>query len=141
MNIDTAPSGCLQYYRASSGIIRSFNYGSSPNSIPNAIGVEGSRQIANLKYGICVAASVGSCSITYSALPSDPYSFTVSGDVGGVDATMLGTTTLQQQTCTTDYIIIPNPSQTATPLSSGSDRFCGLGLTATTSYFFILCFD
>lgn len=123
----------MQYYRNPSGIIQSFNYASSPNSIQNSIGVEGTRQIANLNYGICIAANAGSCSITYSPVSSDPYSFTMSGDVGGIDATMLGSATLQEQICTTDYVIIPYPSQTGTPLSSGSDRFCGLGLNATTS--------
>lgn len=95
--------------------------------------MEGSRQIANMNYGICIAAAAASCSITYSPLSSDPYSFTMSGDVGGVDPTMLGSATLQLQTCTTDYVIIPVPSQTGTPLSSGIDRFCGLGLSPTTS--------
>lgn len=99
----------------------------------NGVGVEGSRQIANLNYGICIAAEPGSCSITYAPLSSDPYSFTVTGDTGGVDASLLGTATLQQQMCTTDYIIINNPSQNGTLLATGSDRFCGLGLTATTS--------
>ncbi|XP_031632739.1 uncharacterized protein LOC116346692 [Contarinia nasturtii] len=127
-----APSGCLQYHYASSGIVRSFNYSPSPNSLPNTIGVEGSRQIANLAYGICIQA-VSSCSITYSILSSDVYSFTMTGDVGAVDPSLLGTGTLQEQLCTTDYLIIPNPSQGGTTLTSGSDRFCGLGLTATTS--------
>lgn len=99
----------------------------------NSIGVEGSRQIANLNYGICIAAASGSCSITYSPLSSDPYAFTMTGDVGGVEAALLGSATLQQQTCTTDYVIIGDPSQNGTLLASGSDRFCGLGLSATTS--------
>lgn len=99
----------------------------------NSIGVEGSRQIANLNYGICIAASSGSCSITYSPLSSDPYAFTMTGDVGGVDTALLGSATLQQQTCNTDYVIISDPSQNGTLLASGSDRFCGLGLRATTS--------
>lgn len=99
----------------------------------NSIGLEGSRQIANLNYGICIAAAAGSCSITYSPLSSDPYSFSLTGDVGGVDVTMLGSALLQQQNCTTDYVIIGYPSQTGTPLTSGSDRFCGLGLRPTTS--------
>lgn len=123
----------MQYYPNPSGIIRSFNYGASPNAMVNSVGVEGSRQIANLNYGICIAAQSGSCSITYSPLSSDPYSFTLSGDVGGVEATMLGSSTLQSQACASDYVIIPDPSQTGTPLTSGSDRFCGLGLTPTTS--------
>lgn len=133
MYISLAPSGCMQYYLSSSGIIRSFNYATSPNSMVNSVGVEGSRQISNLNYGICIAAEPGSCSITYSPLSSDPYSFSITGDVGGVDAALLGTSTLQQQLCTTDYVIISNPSQNGTLMTSGSDRFCGLGLTATTS--------
>lgn len=127
-----APSGCLQYHYGSTGIIRSFNYSPSPNARLNSIGVDGTRQIASLSYGICIRA-ISSCSITYSVISSDSYSFTVTGDVGAVDPVLLGTGTLQEQLCTTDYIIIPNPSQGGTALSSGSDRFCGLGLSPTTS--------
>lgn len=94
----TAPSGCLQYYFASSGIIRSFNYSPSPNSLSNSIGVDGSRQIANLNYGICIKATA-SCSITYRVLSSDVYSFTMTGDVGAVDPALLSTGTLQEQLC------------------------------------------
>lgn len=97
------------------------------------MGVEGSRQIANLNYGICIEAESGACSITYAPLSSDPYSFTLSGDVGAVDVSMLGNGLLQDQNCTTDYVIIGNPSQTGVPLASGIDRFCGLGLKPTTS--------
>lgn len=112
--------------------MRSFNYSPSPNPLPNAIGVEGSRQIASLAYGICIQV-MSSCSITYSVLSSDVYSFTLTGDVGAVDPSLLSTSTLQDQSCTTDYVIIPNPSQSGALLTSGSDRFCGLGLAATTS--------
>lgn len=57
----------------------------------------------------------------------------MTGDVGAVDPSLLSTGTLQEQLCTTDYVIIPNPSQGGNLLTSGSDRFCGLGLAATTS--------
>ena len=92
--------------------------------------------MANLAYGICFKV-ISSCSITYSVLTSDVYSFTLTGDVGAVDPTILSTSTLQEQTCTTDYVIIANPSQNGMTLNSGSDRFCGLGLAATTSKHFI----
>lgn len=88
--------------------------------------------MASLAYGICFKV-ISSCSITYSVLTSDVYSFTMTGDVGAVDPAILSTITLQEQTCTTDYVIIPNPSQNGVALNSGSDRFCGLGLGATTS--------
>jgi len=126
-----APAGCLQYYSASSGIIQSFNYGSAANSAQNSVGVDGTRQIANLNYGICIGTAPDQCSITYSTLSSDTYSFTVTGDVGAVDPALLGTSALQDQACGTDYIVIPNPSQNNVPLLS--DRFCGLGLASTTS--------
>lgn len=69
--------------------------------------------------------------------PNDPYAFTISGDVGGVAANLLGTVAVQSTTCTTDFVSIPIASQ-QTPLSSGgtisaSDRFCGLGIQNTTS--------
>lgn len=127
-----APAGCLQYHYSTSGVIQSFNYNPSPNPQLNSVGVEGTRQLANLRYGICIR-SQSACSITYSVLASDAFSFTVTGDVGAVDPTLLGTGTLQEQMCTTDYIIIPNPSQAGALLNSGIDRFCGLGLSPTTS--------
>lgn len=83
------------------------------------------------KHRICIATAPDQCSITYSTLSSDTYSFTLTGDVGAVDPALLGTSALQDQTCTTDYIIIPNPAQNNALL--GSDRFCGLGLAPTTS--------
>lgn len=127
-----APSGCLQYHYRTSGLIQSFNYNPSPNPQLNSVGVEGTRQLANLRYGVCIR-SQSACSITYSVLASDAFSFTVTGDVGAVDPALLGTGTLQEQLCTTDYIIIPNPSQAGALLTSGIDRFCGLGLNPTTS--------
>lgn len=90
-----APAGCLQYYvdgdTDDSGPIRSFNYGSMPSSQTNSIGVQGSRQIANARYGICIRPAANQCSITYSLPSSDPYAFTITGDVGAVDPTLLGT--------------------------------------------------
>lgn len=130
----------MQYYTSTTGVIRSFNYNPSSNPLPNSIGVEGSRQIASMNYGICVRPADNMCTITYSILSSDVYSFTVTGDVGAVDPILLGTGTIQSQTCTTDYIIIPNPSQTGQSLVS--DRFCGLGLRPTTSkLYFRFIFD
>lgn len=136
----TAPSGCLQYHLDSSGVIRSFNYDASSNSQLNLVGVEGTRQLAKLRYGICIR-SKSTCSITYSTIASDSFSFTMSGDVGAVDGTLLGTGILQQQMCTTDFLIIPNPSQSENSLIPGFDRFCGLGLSPTTSEHSILKFD
>lgn len=65
------------------------------------------------------------------------YSFTVTGDVEGADNTVLGTpvgaVTGVTGGCTTDFVVIPNPVDTATGLSLGTDRFCGLGFTPVQS--------
>ncbi|TDG53067.1 hypothetical protein AWZ03_000610 [Drosophila navojoa] len=126
-----APAGCLQYHMPSSGNIASFNYVSAASSALNSIGVQGTRQLAGLRYGICIRKATGVCSITYRQVGSDAYSFTMTNDVGAVDPTLLATSAVQSQDCTTDYIIIPAPTQGGTTLPS--DRFCGLGLVPTTS--------
>lgn len=48
------------------GFVSSFNYASAASGVSNSIGVQGSRQIANLAYGACVRAAAGTCSITWS---------------------------------------------------------------------------
>ncbi|XP_034657705.1 uncharacterized protein LOC117894642 [Drosophila subobscura] len=126
-----APSGCLQYYMPTSGTFASFNYVSAASSALNSIGVQGTRQLANTRYGICIRKAAGICSITYSQVGSDTYSFTLTNDVGAVDPALLATSSVQSQDCTTDYIVIPAPSQGGVSLAS--DRFCGLGLVSTTT--------
>ncbi|XP_055913510.1 uncharacterized protein LOC129947103 [Eupeodes corollae] len=125
------PSGCLQYYTGDTGTVSSFNYSPAASAQLNTVGVGGTRQLSNTNYGICVRMEAGRCSITWSQLADDPYSFTVTNDVGAVDPSLLGTAAVQSQTCATDYIVIPAPVQDGVTL--GSDRFCGLGLVATTS--------
>lgn len=126
-----APSGCLQYYIDDTGTVKSLNYGVGSNNNVNSIGVEGSRQIANIRYGICVRAAASSCSITWTIATADIYAFTLTDDVSVVDLSLLGTEAVQSQVCTTDYVIIPSPVQNSVALAS--DRFCGLGLADTTS--------
>lgn len=126
-----APSGCLQYHLGNSGTVSSFNYASVATSMKNSIGMLGTRLLANIRYGICVRMGANKCSITWKQVSSDIYSFTMTGDVGVVDTGLLGTFSVQQQTCTSYFVIIPNPIQNGTNLSS--DRFCGMGLLSTTS--------
>lgn len=63
-----APFGCLQYYQDTSATISSFNYMSTASGVSNSIGVQGSRQIANMAYGVCVRAAPGQCSITWAVV-------------------------------------------------------------------------
>uniref|UniRef100_A0A182QZP1 CUB domain-containing protein n=1 Tax=Anopheles farauti TaxID=69004 RepID=A0A182QZP1_9DIPT len=126
---ERAPAGCLQYYTDASGEISSLNYGLGENPALNTVSARGSRQLANTNYGICIRPAAGRCSITYSLPPNDRYAFTVSGDAIAVDPTLLGMAMLSMTgvACTTDYVIIPNPTGLT------SDRFCGLGLASITT--------
>jgi hypothetical protein len=116
--VSKAPSGCLQYYWASTGTIRSFNYGTTPNPNLNMVGVFGTRQIASTTYASCIRMGASQCSITLSRPATAPFS--VSGD-----ATMAATALNGDANCAADYLVIPNPA--------GNDRFCGTSFTTLTS--------
>lgn len=126
-----APSGCLQYYFEPNGKVQSFNYGPTPNSSTNKNGFPGTRQLANQQYGICVRMAANMCSISWKQIISDPVSMTLTGDVDVLPMQMMTQEMTQDQNCTTDYIIIPNPQQQGKYLPS--DRFCGFGMGAITS--------
>lgn len=115
------------YYTDVSGIVNSFNYGSTANGALLDNGLPGTRQLVNHNYGVCVAKLPGFCSITWSQT-NDPYSFTVTGDTIGLSVdpglpygSLIGTD------CTTDFVVIPNP------YGIDSDRFCGNALPTVTS--------
>lgn len=61
-----APDGCLQYWQQPSQTISSFNYDTTGSGQTNAVGVQGSRQIAGSNYGACVRPQPGVCSITWT---------------------------------------------------------------------------
>ncbi|KAL0902556.1 hypothetical protein ABMA27_000396 [Loxostege sticticalis] len=130
-----APNGCLQYYTGTTGTINSFNYGGAANTLLSASLVTGTRQMVNLNYGICIRMEAGFCSIQYAQAANDIYSFTLTGDVEGADNTVLGTAlgASNNGACTTDFVVIPNPTVTATGLPVGTDRFCGLGFVPVTT--------
>lgn len=113
----------------------SFNYNSGESSNFNALGVIGSREIANLNYAICIRKEHSNCAIVYERPSSDRYAFTVSGDVLSIDPVILGTVTVQEQNCLTDYIQIPTPFQKVNGVwtSLATNRFCGLGFGSTLS--------
>lgn len=124
-----APNGCLQYYTGITDTINSFNYGTGANTLLSASLVTGTRQIANLNYGICIRMEAGYCAIQYAQTANDVFSFTVTGDVEGADNTVLGTAVgaVNDGACVTDFVVIPNPVVAATAVPVGTDRFCGLG--------------
>ncbi|KAK9881468.1 hypothetical protein WA026_016352 [Henosepilachna vigintioctopunctata] len=115
-----APSGCLMYYTTLMGTVRSFNYGTTGNAAMT-------RQLANQNYGVCIAMQPGYCSINWAQTAGDLYSFTVTGDSPtAVTTGTAGTNAVIGALCTTDFVVIPNPTFTgATPGAANVDRFCG----------------
>lgn len=124
-----APNGCLQYYNSVSGTVTSFNYGTTQN--PRAP-IIGTRQIANTNYGVCVRMAQGYCSIEWSQTNSN--SFTVSGDTGAIDPTLIGTMDAAEQgtDCTKDFVIVPHPFENGAAVDT--ERFCGNGFVTKTSF-------
>lgn len=51
--------------------------------------------------------------------------------MGAIDPAILGTVAVQQTNCLTDFVTIPNAQQGG--VVAAGDRFCGLGIAATTS--------
>jgi hypothetical protein len=66
-NLDMAPSGCLQSYRAPSGVIRSFNYGPRLDSR--------ARYLSNLRYTSCVRIEENFCAIRWETETPNSFSF------------------------------------------------------------------
>lgn len=118
------------YYTGVTGTVTSFNYGTMPNGDVEAFGtnITGTREIANLNYGVCVRMEAGYCSIRWMQT-NDRYSFTVTGDVIG-SGDLVGTpdASVTGAGCTTDFVVIPNPVE-----FPGVDRFCGTGFPPTRS--------
>lgn len=59
----------------------------------------------------------------------------MTGDVDGADNTVLGTAVgaVNDGQCLTDFVVIPNPTVSATGVAVGTDRFCGLGFVTVQS--------
>jgi len=66
-HLDMAPSGCLQYYRSPTEVIKSFNYGSR---IENR-----ARYLANLRYTTCIRAEENFCAIKWETAEEGSFQF------------------------------------------------------------------
>jgi len=115
-NLDMAPSGCLQYYRSPSSVIRSFNYGA---------GLEGrARYLSNLRYTSCVRTEENFCAIKWET--ETPSSFSFGAPFEGMTSASNITSsngasgTLCNQD---DFIGVDQGSHEGS--GPGEDRFCG----------------
>lgn len=110
-NIDMAPSGCMQYYRSPSAIIKSFNYGPR---------IEGrARYLSNLRYTTCIRVEENFCAIKWETEQPQSFSFgsPFEGNVTDIGGSAGGL-------CNNDdFIGIDQGSGDG--VGPGEDRFCG----------------
>ena len=66
-NLDMAPSGCMQYFRSPSAVIRSFNYGQRLDGR--------ARYLSNLRYTSCVRVEENFCAIKWETESLNSFSF------------------------------------------------------------------
>lgn len=114
-NLDMAPSGCLQYYRSPSAVVKSFNYGAKIE--------ERSRYLSNLRYTACVRVEENFCAVKWETETDDSFSFGAP-----THTTLDGNTTLLESStgsyCSKDdFIGIDQGSSDG--VGPGEDRFCG----------------
>lgn len=96
-----APTGCLQYFTATTGTIESFNFGNYLN---------------NLDYAICIERQPDTCRIIYTSTDAN---FGIEAG-GTVISRMPG---VGDQDCANDYLLLPGGSQNGE--GQTKDRFCG----------------
>lgn len=128
------------YYTSLTGTVRSLNYGTTVSGglVVTADNQTrpGTRELANLNYGVCIQMQPGYCSIQWSQSGSADTSFTVTGDTITTSViTVLPSGSVIGENCTTDYVVIPNPyyvNGTAVP----GDRFCGNQFPTVVSKYF-----
>jgi len=117
------PPGCLQYFTADMGTIKSFNFNS-------ATGVYGSTtaHLSNQNYDICFRKNAGMCIVCYTATT---FGLSLSTASGKEDSAV-------GSSCTTDFLKIPQPDTAANlkkaafPATSAIDRMCGRFLNKAT---------
>lgn len=124
-NLDMAPSGCLQYYRSPSAVVKSFNYGPK---------IEGrARYLSNLRYTSCVRTEENFCAIKWET--EYPNSFSLGAPYEQMSPGMTGNDSLitagaSGGMCNADdFIGVDQASPDG--IGSGDDRFCGSRLLET----------
>jgi hypothetical protein len=76
---------CMRWWVHAPGLLRT-----KLNRATVCTDQSGTRQIANTNYGVFVRAGLGYCSITWSRVSGDVYTFTVSGDTDVLPTDLLG---------------------------------------------------
>jgi len=122
------PAGCLQYYTAASGSIKSFNF---PNLDPDTNAVTaGVTHLDNQRYEICIRRAALNCRICY--FPADAVGMAAAAidqgsfGVSVTDAMVAMSMSAVDSACLTDYLTIPNGGAgTGVATAMSPNRFCG----------------
>lgn len=126
------PSGCLQYFTASSGAIKSFNFPTSTSTAINAAATH----LANQKYTICIRKASGMCKICYNPLDEiatstgamtidqGTFGLSKSGNAASKSAVDTG--------CTDDFLTIQDAGNSTSfaTAAGNAQKFCGRWLGA-----------
>lgn len=118
-SLDMAPSGCMQYFRSPTAVVKSFNFGNK---------IEGrARYLSKLRYTSCVRVEENFCAIKWETDYPNSFSFGAPPDV---NTTELGG--FSGGTCNEDdFVGIDQGSMDG--VGPGEDRFCGTRLAESTS--------
>ena len=144
-NVPKAPVGCLSYHTGISGDLKSFNYDSfccySHDYLCNANALHECDMSAgytghlnNLDYSICIAEEYGFCGIEYIALDDEIGSFSMTNKTemtpnSNFDEMRTNSgATNGDESCATDYIVLPGGHCKDDHSHYSSDRFCGNNL-------------
>jgi len=115
-----APSGCLQYYRSPSDVVKSFNYGIEPNP------AGGARYLANMRYSTCIRLEENFCAIKWQPDHINGFNFgTIKSKVNETEFLEHGS---GDECSSDDFVTIDQASSDG--IGSGFDRFCGNKLLA-----------
>jgi len=127
------PSGCLQYYTATSGTLATFNYPIGATSLTTS-GTGQTTHLSDHVYSICIRRASGYCSVCY--VPS--FRSTTAASFG-LSTSAITTQATHDTDCSQDYIVLPQAVDTAaiastdSPVSFGKERICGRVFTAITN--------
>jgi len=113
-NLEMAPSGCLQYYRSPTAVIKSFNYGVKIE--------ERARYLSNLRYTSCIRVEENFCAIKWETESPDSFNFGVPL-IGDSVAGMENEPATGSLCSRDDYVGIDQGSSDG--IGPGDDRFCG----------------
>lgn len=114
-NLDMAPSGCMQYFRAPTAVVRSFNYG--PKMEDRA------RYLSNLRYTSCVRAEENFCSIRWETETENSFSWGAPFEVNETNATEIFRGASGEKCNVDDFVGIDQSSMEGN--GPGEDRLCG----------------